>query len=499
MISKTVNDIRLEVTAELLSRLPALDLTEGTPERDLFVEAPIAGQLVPLWDKVVYTSKLFAPMIYYTDLVQSDVETYMANFNVVLAGATKSSGSVTFFTQTAPTTDITIPDGTLVSTNESTPVSFAVEGTYTIYSSIASSYYNSVLSRWEITCYVSSVYAGPDYKAGSGAITIISSAVPHIDGVINNNPVSGGASGESLDSGLRRVLAKFQGRGLSTNQGILNYVLGFSSDATVVSAEDVEMLRDLGRGKCIDIYIKDVIYSDANDSVTITSTGLKYPENVMYTGYTITLTKQPVHEVISFSINGTIIPLDDFDIVKDTGLYSLSTSGYDKVSLTSTGMIALTSTGVLTNYRFKPGDLIEINYLYNSLVHTIQDNLYSVENHYVNRDYLVREMIPVNISVFMSFKEVTGQDWNTVASAVELTISSFINGLSSNSNVELADVIGVAKDITSVDNINIGTVSLTNIGGGTKTAQGDIIITKNSYSITGTATGVITLTRWVNG
>ena len=484
MISKTVNDIRTEILNGILDKLPSIDMTEGTPERDLFVEAPIAGQLIPLWDKVVYTSKLFAPILYYEDLEKSDVEKYMANYNVTLKGKTNSTGIVTFFTKSFPSQDIVIPSGTVVKTDSSEPIEFVVTGTYTIYVSIASSYYNSVTEQWEINCNVEAVNPGPEYRAGSGTVIVLSSNVSGIDGCTNSNPVSGGESAESIDSGLRRVITKFQGRGLGATQGIQTYVSGFSHDLSIVGAEDSDMERDLGRGKCVDIHINGEDLEDASDTYVITSTGLNNLETVTYTTDSITLNNQPVNEILSVSLNSSILSLDDYELILDTGLHRKSTSSVDKIQLTSTG---LTNNGY-----FEDGDVIEINYLYNALLHTIKNSLNSTENHYMNRDYLVREMTEVSITTSFRFKEATGQDFNTVSDTVELAISSFINELGSNTNVELADIIGVAKAISSVDNIDIDTVEIVNTGGGTLTAQGDILLGKNEFPFSLD----IVLTRW---
>jgi hypothetical protein len=131
---------------------------------------------------------------------------------------------------------------------------------------------------------------------------------------------------------------------------------------------------------------------------------------------------------------------------------------------------------------------------HNSLLQTIQDSLNEQGNHYMNRDYLVREMIDVTIDVYMKFKEEAGQDFTSVSSTVDLDIATFIDSIGTGGSVELADVIGVAKAISAVDNIDLTTVAITNIGGGTLTAQGDILLGKNQYPVSGT----ITLERWTN-
>ncbi|HRZ18858.1 MAG TPA: baseplate J/gp47 family protein, partial [Methanofastidiosum sp.] len=255
MVSKTVDQIRTELVEAFLQRLPNLDLTDGTPERDIFIESPIAGQLITLWDAIIYVSKTFAPILYYSDLDIDDVKTYMANYNVTVNPATYSNGTVTFYTYTEPTTDIVIPEGTIVKTDSSTPIDFSVDGTYTIYSAISNSYYNPILNRWEINCSVKAVLAGPNYRAGANSVINIATSINGIQGCTNENAISGGQPEETLESALRRVIEKFQGRGLSSTQGLISYVGSYVTAVNVVGAEDPEMLRDEGYGGCVDIYV----------------------------------------------------------------------------------------------------------------------------------------------------------------------------------------------------------------------------------------------------
>jgi hypothetical protein len=492
MITKTIDDLRTEVMTELLNHLPNLDLTEGTPERDLFVEAPISGQLIPAWDELIYVSKSFAPILFYNDLTSEDIKTYMANYNVAVLASTYSSGVVTFFTTVTPTTDITIESNTVVRTNSATPVDFVVDGRYVMYSSIASSYYNSVNNRWEINCRVKALNPGPAYRAGSGAVTVMVSSITGITGCVNTDAISGGQDEESLESALKRVVDKFQGRGLGSTLGLKAFVQSYVEAVNVVGAREPEMLRDEGYGGMIDFYIIGSESTTQTDTFTISSTGLDSPTLVTYTNNSVLLTKQPVLNVTSVIKNNIVLSTDYWDLTKDTGILKESTQGYDKITLTSAG-IEDTGIGSSTGY-FVDGDEIEVTYLYNSLLEDIETDLNTTTNHYMNRDYLVRSMTEVTIGVAFRFKELAGQIFSTVSAAVELDVASFINDILNNGSVERADIVGVAKQNSYVDNIDLDSVVLTATGGGVVTAQGDVTLGKNEYP----AAGTITLTRWTN-
>ena len=486
MITKSESEIRNEMIAELQERLPNLDLTEGTPERDIFVEAPVSGHLVNAWGDIIYSAKLHAPHVYVDDLEEADLKNYMENYDVSPDSAKYSEGIVTFYSNSEPTNDVTIPDGTIVRTTDANPIEFATQGTYIIYQAIVSSYFNANTQRWEINCSVKSVIPGADYKAGTGTVTEITSSVAGISGVTNESPITGGEEAESVSEAMERVIEKFQGRGLGPTQGLINFVTPYVDAINVVGANDPEMERDEGLGGAIDFYVIGEDLTDATETVAITSTGLASGVGVSYTSTGIILTNQPVSDITALIVNGDVTPTDYYELVKDTGILAKSTQSSDKVEITSTGLA--------NGFSFGDSDSVEINYIYNALLTEIETDLNSAENHYQNRDYLLREMTEVTIEVYLEFVELSGQDFETVKTTVELTVSDHIDSIKNAGTLEVADVVTVAKNLSTVDNVNITTANLTNTGGGTKTSAGDIIFEKNEYPVA----GAITLERWTS-
>jgi len=486
MITKSASDIRSEIITALLTLLPNLDLTDGSPERDMFIEAPLEGQLSTLWDNIIYAAKLHAPHTYQSDIEDVDLINYMSNYGISQTAATYSTGVVTFYTNSVPTQDITIPDGTVVATQESVPVELAVQGSYIMYFSIASSYFNANTQRYEINCSVKTLVSGAAYRAGANTVVNLVSGVSGISGVTNANPITGGRDQETISDALSRVIGTFQGRGLGPTQGLVNFILPYVEAVNVVGANDPEMLRDEGLGGMIDFYVIGENIVSATDTTTITSTGLATGTNVTYTSTGIKLSNRPVKTVLSVIVNSEVIYPTYYALTIDTGILSKSTQASD--------MVTITSTGLANGFWFKSGDSVEISYQYNILLATIETDLNSLENHYQNRDYLLREMTSVTIAVYMRLKETAGQDFTAVSTTVGTAISSFINSIKNGGSLELADVVGVSKAITTVDNIDLTTVSLTPSGGGTKTAQGDILFAKNEYPVA----GAITIERWTN-
>lgn len=486
MIIKAIEDIRTELITSYNNLLPQLDLTEGTPERDLFIEAQISGNLQRIWDGIVYTQKLHAPIVYYEDLNEVDIDNYCYTFNVFQTPSTYSTGKVIFFTTTEPTDDINIENGTVVSTVSATPIEFEVIGNYTIYAANANAYYNAVTERWEISCNVQALKAGAQYRAGSGTVKQIQSAITGISGCTNEDAISGGEEAESIINRLQRVGEKFQGRDLGPTAGIKSFLSLYTRDINVVGANDPLMLRDEGLGGAIDIYMIGEELETEVDEITITSTGLAVSANVEYTSTGIVLSKQPVHEITNFQKNDTIISPDYYSLVEDTGVLKKSTRSNNKLELTSTGLAMIGS--------FVAGDSLKITYLYNTLLTTIENDLNSTINHFHNRDYLLREMNEVIVDVSIRFKEVAGQDFNLISEGAQLEAIDFINDIKTKGSVELADVVSVIKNYTGVDNVDLTTAVITPRNGGSSTAQGDIFLDKHERPVA----GAMTFTRWTN-
>lgn len=486
MVIKSIEDIRTDLVTQYNELIPQLDLTEGTPERDIFIEAQISGNLQQSWDTLEYTQKLHAPLVYYEDLDEDDIDNYCSTFNVIQTPATYSTGEVTFYATSEPTNDIEISDGTMVSTVSTTPIEFEVVGSYTIYVDTIDAYFNATTERWEITCSVQAVNSGAQYRAASGSVTKIVSNINGIQGCVNDAAISGGEEAESIINRLQRVSDKFQGRDLGPTAGIRSFISVYTRDINIVGANDPLMERDESLGGAIDIYVIGEELETGTDELTITQSGLELGVNVNYTSTGVTLENQPVDSITNFLKNGSVVNPTYYTLEEDTGVLKKSTRGLDKLSLTSTGLISMGS--------FADGDILKITYLYNSFLQTIEDDLNSTTNHFQNRDYLLREMNAVTVDVSLRFKEVDGQDFDTVSASAQDAAVAFIDAIKTAGSVELADVVGVVKNTTGVDNIDLTTATITPSGGGTLTAQGDILLDNNEYPVAGTTT----FTRWTN-
>lgn len=479
---KTRETIQSDLKSALEDKLN-LDLTEGTTERDIFVEVPVEGQLVNVWTALEYLYKLQAPLIYYNDLLEEDLDIYCINNGVDEIPATESTGYLTFYTSSEPTEDIIITTGSGGSNNDG--VQYLVEGYYIIPYDDRDNYYNNTLKRWEITCSVSSSLTGVDSVTGQGTVTTLLSSIAGIEGCTNNNIIDGGTDEGTILERLNLVRRNFSGRSLSAIEGIKLFVEDYSDNVNIVTSNDPLMLRTNNLGGGIDIYIRDSELSSTVDTITVTSTGLNNSISVNYDTTSIILDKQPVDSIILFSKNDVIISSDYYELEKDTGLLSKSSRSIDKLTLTSTG---LTELG-----EFVDGDSLEIRYNYNSLLESIETQLNSPVNLYDNRDILLREQESFTVDIAMTVKLTTGSTISTATSAASLEISAYIEGITTG-YVELIDILALIRNLSSIDNVDVSTAIITPSDGRDKSSNGDIYVDSNEYAELGT----ITFTEWTS-
>lgn len=452
------------------NKLIDVDLSEGTTERDAFVEAPTEGQLKQIWTGLQYLYKLQAPFLYQEDLLVEDLDVYCKENGVGEIPPTYSNGSVTLYTSTEPSKDITINDGDQVSNGS---INFEINGYYTIPYATRSNYYNSINRRYEIEVPVTSTTPGTGGNAGIGTITTIASKIEGIDGCTNASPISGGKNSGTITDRLNRVKQLQKGKTLGSLQGIKLYVENYTRPVNVVGAKDTLMLRTEGLGGGVDVYVRGLQLDGASDTVEITSTGLSgNGESILYTSTGIIFETQPVNSITTVIKNGIILGSTYYSLVKDTGLLKNSTKSQDKLVLTSTG---ITQVGY-----FVPNDSVELRYNYNKLLHTIEDDLVTPTNLYDNRDILLREQTDLYIDIYARVQLTANTTLATIVTAYSTSVTNLFDTLEGDL-IELIDLLSILRNTTGVDNIDVPTAYITPADGRTKTANGDIPLYKNEY------------------
>jgi len=366
------------------SRQPNLDVKPGTVARDLFIESP-AGQLSLLYDEISKISDQQSIRL----VSGSDLDFLSQNFGVSRKSSTTSSGVALLTFASIPAT-IGVGRGSLVFS--SSGISFATQTGISINPS-QSNLYKAVATRYrnELDFLgISDLYAVevPVIATTPGIIGNISkfgisrTNIAGISNVTNINPFSGGANQEDDTSFRNRVLAIFSGSNVGTALGYRNLVLSDTDvlDALVIEPGDSLMIRDgtqvfqnddgsftiisEGQGGKVDIIIlgtrlaeqvDSFIYRDASNRGDPTDIKNNFvlgqivgDENKTVNRKRIdniaakTLPAQPAQQIVEVtgSLSGsnfkekTIDSLGrvqgNYELIKDTGVYSGSPWGFDK-------------------------------------------------------------------------------------------------------------------------------------------------------------------------
>jgi len=482
---KTRADLRNSLL-ETYDRLLDLDVaTEGSVERDIFVEAPIEGQLIEIWEGLDYLQKLQSPLLYENDILDIDKDRYCRNHQVGDIPATYAYGEVTLYSFTAPAKDVVI-NNTHTCLKEDNSVTYRIMGFYTIPKDLAHNYYNANAGRYEITVQIMSTVAGSSGNTPSNTITKLSQSIPGIDSCTNRAPVTRGEDAGTINQRMQLVKQKYKGRSLANAPGIVRAVQNFASSVTLVGSNDPLMLRTEGMGGAVDIYVKGRLIEGYVDPVTVTADGLlNVNMEVKYDETSLRLHKQPVLDVVVFIKNGITLDRSYYKLEKDIGILKNSTRAVDKIVLTPVGYSQLGP--------FVAGDVLEVRYNYNLLLHNIESYLNIPENLYDNRDYLLIEKTQVSIHLYAKIKLYPGYDKAAVENVFGLNYADDLNVFSGD-YVELADIVGLLKNTAGVDNIDLSTIRIYTNDDRTKNASGDIPIFENEYPITGN----IIFDTWTN-
>lgn len=440
-----------------------LDITSNKVERDLLIEAPVDGAISNLWSTLSGVSK--AQSIQNANSISTDdMDLLASNFNIIRNTATFAEGSIFFYSNIAPISDITISSGIIITTNDINPVRFVTTESKVMYAATPNIYYIPSLNLWGIELKIQCSAAGISGNKNAGLITILNSPITGITSVNNIVATTGGSDSETNTSLANRISARFEGEDLSTIGGLRTFIKSLNNviDTFVVGPNNSYMLRDEGNGGDVDIYILGSTTATHTDTFTGSSTGY------------YVMTYQPVISVSSLVGVSTYTEGIDFTFVKDTGVFAGSTSGLDKIIFTTTGLI---------------GQDLTLTYTTNSLIGTIQ-NLFTIDAHdIVNSDVLIKETEQVTINIVITNLILSsGFDETATKNSIQTALSNLINIMGLGITVELADVIGTIKSTAGVDNINILATTITPVGGGTISPQGDILLNAKEYPRIGTIT-----------
>ncbi|MDD5649574.1 MAG: baseplate J/gp47 family protein [Candidatus Nanoarchaeia archaeon] len=307
--TRSQNDISLDYITELLERDPLLDVKPGSTIRQLHVDpnsremswayiredfamrsqsflalralddADSDGVSDSVADSTYKTilkqAYFFADDSQVQELIDDAFDALASNYGFIRQGATNSTTHIIFYTPTAPTADINIPLGEVVSTTPTetqAAIQFSTLSSGIMEVARIEEYYNSITRQYELTIPIEAVEPGA--TGNVNANTIINSNIAGVS-VTNTESAFGGEDEESNSDLADRAQLAFLGLDVGTVYGYKKTCAQIPGirDVIVVTAGDSMMQRDYDEvrkkhvyGK-VDIYIRGGENAQTQDQV----------------------------------------------------------------------------------------------------------------------------------------------------------------------------------------------------------------------------------------
>ena len=430
-MAKTYSSIITDMRSYIRSIYPSAQTHEGSILNDIVIAAP-AREIALLYEK----SQLVSEDQSIETATQAGLEKWGSNLNKYQKPAIPATGTVTFFSNTAPTTDVTISANTIVSTRAGVGVKeqqYRTIRKVTMYLALAASYLNPSTGKYEISVEVEAMIPGIDGVVGAYTIDSIQGTLTGITGVYNPTATGGGEDFESTSAFAQRLAGTFTGNILRTEDGYLTEVLNNKNvtSATLVGHGDTG--RELYNA--VDIYYKGSNLRYYTDVFSI-------PAGITTTD--LVFTKQPVVsgsiQTLIFGSTGSLIgPVPTHSFVKDESVYGGSIYGQDKL--------------VFTPYLSPSLGTAYIVYTYNALSEELQNLFTKTNKDLLNVDVLIKAATVILIDIDLDVTILSGYDPVVVTLEIQNAVAAFLDSLNIGEELQMADVAREVLNITGVDDV----------------------------------------------
>jgi len=422
-------------------------------------------------------------------------------------GTTQAIGTQVFSSTSAPTADAVILAGTRVSTEPTSTnpaVVFATTSTVTMYAALAASYLNPANGLWEIPANIKAVSPGANGNQIAGSVKVLVNSVNGISATRNIAKTEGGQDQESNAAYAARISAAYAGSNIYTLSGRQGIVLNQSnvSACDVVGSGDPLMLRDLGNGGKVDIYVQ----TNNNDVQQVTDELQPY----VNTQTTYVMENQPVEANPAVNpvgvdvynngaVVGTLTIGTHFNFVKSRDNTPLnvyvewSSFASDAIVLTPAGVTYISGLGTVTH--------LGLSYSYDKRIGAIQTIFSAPDGHALTEDIQVRKAKYAELNVAVTVKLLTGYQLIDVQNSVATLLSDLydiskdILGLGGIESI-ITTTIQNGGSAIGVSQVELGTLVMTLSNGNDLVANyaytvdvyGNIIIPTNEFLQLGTVT-----------
>jgi hypothetical protein len=294
-VATSQTDIASQMKAALLSTMPELDTSVGTPAAKILdaVAASIAN---------AYVDNQLLSYVYDIDSkTGADLDTFCQLFGIARLPAKRATGTVVFSRASGFTDTVFIAVSLQISSSQDVPV---------IVQTVTGATMNSGVTT--VTVPVQAVNAGPTGNVGAGLLTNISSPVQGVSTVTNTTALSGGTDQET-DSALR---ARWKATVFRNLAGTESMYLGIAlDDADCFAANVVTATKNVREQVQI---VSGTATSTVNDAKYVFGTPVTFGTDidngavfVKDYDYTFTATEPPSVTVLNATDipNGTVADL----------------------------------------------------------------------------------------------------------------------------------------------------------------------------------------------
>lgn len=479
MAIRTLTQIIQDAITYITGKRPNIATFVGTVTRDVIIESP-AQEFSKTYDELDHTQQIQS-IVFAANMSTNELDALAANYGLTRNPGTQAEGNITFRVRNYTTSSsvITIPLGTVVATQgtDTLPqVSFVTTQTIVYQPSFAPTYFNPDSGFYEQTATIQAQNVGAASNVAAGTITVLVSGVPGVDSVINNTSTTEGTDIENNTALGQRIQIKLSGNNIGTPNGIISLMRTNPNvtDAIIVGPNDPEMLRSQFGGE-VDVYILGQVLSTASDIDTYSASG-----NQKYV-----MQHEPVRTVSSVTglvigVPTTFVQGVDYAFVDDPDILL---SGSTQMS---SYIIWLPTSGGATH----PDDNTNftIQYVYDSLIESLQLLLDDDSAHIVTSDILVKEANLATIGVECDVTLFSGILFSDAIAAVQTAVTNYINNLGLGDNIDRSNIIEVIQAVPSIDSVNVSTLILTKNAVPIPAAQQRLPITKTEYPRVGTIT-----------
>lgn len=388
--------------------------------------------------------------------VQNGISQYInsisSQYGLFRKPATSATGFVTFARSSAPTSDITIPAGTVVYSSTTTQQYIT---TQTVVMTVAnnSSFFNPNTLLYEIQAPVTAQAGGSSGNIASNLIDSTKSSLSNITTIYNALGLTNGIDAETDSALIARVLLALPGHNFGTTSGYKLFILSNTSIANcyVAGQGDPLMKRDFGGGGSVDIYIQQRDLTQVQDPPTSLTT--------------YQLKQQPAVNIVS--VTDSLGAASNYTFFPDiNSFYSGSVQAQSFITI---------SSGV--------APYVVVYQIDNNVI-TTQALIDSPENTFVGSDVLIKEATAVNVDIAVTLSISPSFVASAVIADVVTAVTAYVNSLTLGQPLQEFNVILTIGSVSGVLDAVVTQLNHTGVAGviDTVTTTGTQFITLNKIT-----------------